>query len=560
METWFGRISLYLHDNTEDKLTTHAAIFCHNREEFESLFLAHITAKGFQVAEFEIVITAIEWLQTYGYINDVMRLSNAVNEFQRVATGDIVGQMSSNKPKANVSYLSINEHSIPPLTNDSDLAVWEKEWIVPELKQLLFAQSEEKTLNTYLIVDAYLRKKISGIFDLEDNFWEIPIKCLFKGESADKLKEVSPYLIDMTLSAEAQSDNSKVSKFHKDFFANHWGKQTGIFIRTTASMDEVWQHLRRFTRVQMQDNKMWVYFRFWQPHIAQSYLTGLATLPEKIATWGRISEDKQIAQWVIEQNEQNVGTIAPIWKNLGDYPFNKKALLISAEEEKPLEKHKVEQFDDKVAQVLFNASSDLGKTQEQFELTVLAVREWANQLGIDGERDIAKLANLALILGYRFFEDERLATLNHKLTDTTQSANDRVNEYTSAIELWLNEIWGDNTTDIDDNLRTVFSKPLTWHKNNNISLDINEINRNYLDVIPAEQLELFAQQCIINCEQQKITSPYAQRCYILIALVYGQYFISDPMHTALKTRFEEYANNDEALKMQLYQFFTKEEG
>ena len=111
-----------------------------------------------------------------------------------------------------------------------------------------------------------------GEFDLDNDRLGIPLKCLFKGDKGEELKEAAPYLLDMTLPEEVLGNFDHVSSFHKDFFGKLWGQDTGIFIRTTAKFDEVWNHFRRFTKVQMEEDRRWVFFRFWDPRTISTFL------------------------------------------------------------------------------------------------------------------------------------------------------------------------------------------------------------------------------------------------------------------------------------------------
>lgn len=205
-------------------------------------------------------------------------LADKVGPFVTIAFGEqepFYGELPGEHD--DTEYLSISEHDIPPLPEQPNLAFWKKEWIVPELKALLFDQAEDglekntakesqtqkdAPLNTFLVVDAVLRRGITKFFDLSHQ--DLPTQCLFTGKAAKDLEESAPYLIDMSLSDEVLNNNDKIPAFHRDFFEHHWEQGTGIIIRTTASMDELHHHLRKFTKIQDSQGK-WVFFRFWDP-------------------------------------------------------------------------------------------------------------------------------------------------------------------------------------------------------------------------------------------------------------------------------------------------------
>ncbi|MEP3977748.1 MAG: DUF4123 domain-containing protein [Parvibaculum sp.] len=189
-------------------------------------------------------------------------------------------------------YLDVAVRDLPNSNED-------ERWITPELKGVLFGHPETgPSLRTYLLVDATLRKAVSKVFDLD--MLDVEVRCLFKGEAAEDWKESAPYLIDMTLLDAACDDPSQVPAFQRKFVADHWGHSTGIIIRSSASMEVVWRHFRRFTRVQVEEDMRWSLFRFWDPRVAFPYFIGIRyweerarqffTLPSASATLSMIIE------------------------------------------------------------------------------------------------------------------------------------------------------------------------------------------------------------------------------------------------------------------------------
>ena len=129
--------------------------------------------------------------------------------FQQI---NIVSSSADNLEPLN--YIDISAFSTPK-NIDKALAFWEREWINPALKELLFApnlpahSSEEHTaiVRTYLIIDATLYSQQYGVFDLA-LIDDCPIMCMFTGDAAENLKWSAPYLLDMTLSEQAYQDES----------------------------------------------------------------------------------------------------------------------------------------------------------------------------------------------------------------------------------------------------------------------------------------------------------------------------------------------------------------
>jgi hypothetical protein len=97
---------------------------------------------------------------------------------------------------------------------------------------------------------------------------------MFTGESAETLKMAAPYLIDMTLSTQAYQDDSRVSHFHRRFFDTLWENNVGIFIQSSAPMEAIHQHFRKFLKFNIEggNNR---FFRYWDPRVIKTHLTAL---------------------------------------------------------------------------------------------------------------------------------------------------------------------------------------------------------------------------------------------------------------------------------------------
>lgn len=113
-----------------------------------------------------------------------------------------------------------------------------------------------KPLNTYAILDA---AKVVNLPELlEDSALEH--RCLFKGEAYDELKDAAPWLVRL------EDGNGFTGNLftRSEAYWHLWDDEAGIYVRSRRSLDELWRHLRKFTRVQDEAGK-WYYFRFWEP-------------------------------------------------------------------------------------------------------------------------------------------------------------------------------------------------------------------------------------------------------------------------------------------------------
>lgn len=287
--SWVGKCQFQAvsSDDTEiHDFEAYVAVWTDSREAFEATINTHFQDNTHRLFWAEDVHPALSWLKKHGHNNTIIGLSKSVSEQNLVEMSKLSDIDENGQYLKDEGYLTIIEHDIPKLPEQEGVPFWEREWIVPELKEILFGQPESsEEIRTYFIVDATLRKNITGYFDLDS--LDVPIQCLFKGDAAEEMKEVAPYLIDMTLPEGAWDNKDKVPDFHKNFFAKHWGENTGVFIRTTAPMNEVWRHFRKFTKVQVEEDKRWVFFRFWDPRIAHKYFPIHQFDKERTSLWFR---------------------------------------------------------------------------------------------------------------------------------------------------------------------------------------------------------------------------------------------------------------------------------
>lgn len=271
-EAWVGNCH-FVASNGSDEYRCMAAAWTNSTDSFRKLLIEQGAAVGYKIVWIEEALSATQHLNRHGHSQEIGRLARAVHPQNIVEFGRPTRHKA--EPE-HYEYLGRTDLSFFPLKDQSTIPSWDREWIAPKLKEILFGQTpDQPMLNTFLILDADLRKKVTGLFDLDEDIQDLPIKSLFNGKSAEQLRENAPYIIDLTLSGQAFSDNSLVSSFHKDFFTRHWDQGTGILIRTHDDLDQVRNHFRKFTRVTMEDDKRWVYFRFYDPRILPAFIEAL---------------------------------------------------------------------------------------------------------------------------------------------------------------------------------------------------------------------------------------------------------------------------------------------
>ncbi|MFT6451410.1 MAG: hypothetical protein ACJA06_000894 [Halocynthiibacter sp.] len=108
---------------------------------------------------------------------------------------------------------------------------------------------------TYAILDAAKIKNLPELLETSG----LEHRCLFKGDAFDELKDVAPWIVRL--------ENG--NRFTRNLFTcsdapwHLWDDQPGIYLRSHGTLNEMWGHFRKFTRVQDENGK-WIYFRFWE--------------------------------------------------------------------------------------------------------------------------------------------------------------------------------------------------------------------------------------------------------------------------------------------------------
>lgn len=162
--------------------------------------------------------------------------------------------------------------SVEPL--DTQLGVVELKTVPDALREPLFGQLSDVPLHTYAILDA---AKVPNLPELLEASGLVH-KCLFKGGAYDELKNVAPWIVQL------EEDNAFIRNLftRSDAPWHLWDAEPGIYLRSHGTLDEMWKHFRKFTKIQDEKGN-WLYFRFWEPRaLAALTLDGGARLPDRV--------------------------------------------------------------------------------------------------------------------------------------------------------------------------------------------------------------------------------------------------------------------------------------
>ncbi len=132
-----------------------------------------------------------------------------------------------------------------------------KATVTQNLKDLLAQQTAIEGGTLFAILDAaraaYVPVKLSQL----ESGWI----SLYRGEPEETLAEVAPYLVKL-------EQDSEILEW---IFDNGWGDSWGIFMTSSASLEDLRKHFRHFLLVQDEDGNE-LYFRFYDPRVLRVYL------------------------------------------------------------------------------------------------------------------------------------------------------------------------------------------------------------------------------------------------------------------------------------------------
>ena len=429
---WLGTFELIEDRETPQYHTANFAMWASSRDEINQIVSELEFEKPWGIHRVVTALPASEWPTPNTETQELAQGVSAQRDFQMGGTYPLA------VPPIDVDdgteYLTITEHEIPPLPEQKGIPFWDKEWIVPELKELLFGQPDpEQRLNTYFVVDATLRKNITKVFDLD--VLDVPVKCLFTGEAAEELEEVAPYLIDMTLSDDILNDKEKLApRFHRDFFENHWDKGTGIAIRTTASMDELHHHLRKFTKYQNEEGKSF-FFRFWETNCTFDYFSQLGTTPERAKKIFLLTKQHWITHLVSYSEKMGrLHTVEPSKELLASTAVPPKTFDLTTTEERALLKSVLRPYALMIKQNTLTQypgyfPDTLIENMEDRVLNIIMVMQ---QYGFFRLEYLQRLVESALFFGDDFIEQDRTGTLLSILS----SKDEEEQKFQRFIDYW----------------------------------------------------------------------------------------------------------------------------
>lgn len=276
-EAWIG--DCHLRETDGGEYRCQAAVWTNDADAFRTRLAAHVETQGYSLVWVEECHPAPQYLQRHGgelrYVGPLARTvhpGHHVELSRLVAVGAEGGSDSG-------SHLKFEEiEGVEPL--GFQVGVDEAQTVPEALQKPLFGQPAptEAEIAQYGGVDGVPAMKVYAILDagkvahlctsMED--FNCAYECLFQGAAEKEMRDAAPYIVELGPHDGFTRHVFSASGMPRDI----WGKEAGIFIRSRMSIFDLRKHFRRFTRIQVEADKRWIYFRFWEPTMIPYFLRG----------------------------------------------------------------------------------------------------------------------------------------------------------------------------------------------------------------------------------------------------------------------------------------------
>lgn len=301
--------------------------------------------------------------------------------------------------------------------------------------------------NYYLVVDAARCGQIIGQDDISELAEEHRCQSLFRKMD---LAHVSPWLIDLG-SVESANNHSLIQLF----FLKLWGQRAGMLLRTDASFDRLFSHLRTFimagdreaqTETDVEPPKR--FFRYWDPLVAGVYFPGILERPERVEQLLKTA-DGHVVEMLIEDGPEHATALTATQnaKNNVGQLVARKPLMLDAQDKRLMDEISFRALGLELSKWFVDAfpngagalpDSDREKAAHHVVTTGRAI-------GLQLKEDYSYLAHVMAHFGGWFFEVSATPILTNALFD--KSAHHRH----CALEEAFPKAW-------DDSLQAALSK------------------------------------------------------------------------------------------------------
>ena len=405
---------------------------------------------------------------------------------------------------------------------DAQLGVADLKTVPDALYEPLFGQPSDALLHTYAILDA---AKVPNLPELLETSG-LKHRCLFKGDAYDELKDVAPWVVRL------EDGNA----FTRNLFTRSdapwhlWDAEPGIYLRSSGTLDDMWKHFRKFTKVQDEQGK-WFYFRFWEARTFTQILekTEAAPLlsPPDGCVFYRFCVPTKNTTYVATLKNVSVDDVKP-FKLTADYRMSFDASI-------------EDRFARDYAVTLGRAApvhtQVLGiEGHDALTQMVIRVTAYMKPLGFSKRSDLGRIASCALFYGTHFLHDPRIVGVSQSyLTDAKSMPGLRAKRFEDALRkaLPLEAMAGvSGITRLLPHLHFVLGQE-------NVTQEyLTKVYTPEFGFHDADTVQRFMQTCQSQQPTNVRDSFAHQAAHFILSALYTPYFLDDPLHTTLQSIFK----------------------
>lgn len=262
------------------------------------------------------------------------------------------------------------------------------------LQQALFGaggdpEAGTRPLSVFAVLDA---AKIANLPEMLASSG-LAHRCLFTGAAYDELHTVAPWLVEL-----GPDDRFTGHLFTKGRAPWHlWDVEPGIFLCIEAMFDDMWQHLRRFTRVR-DDKGGWVYWRFWEPGPMAVLLDAWQDKPDKLRAFCHVAACDAGMRVLCLDIDHGTALLAGAPDAAGTSRPN-TAFVLDEDDRRILSNWRKRRFDTRLLSTLSDSYPQLGSADRAEAWAWLqSVIAAAEQAGIRLENALVDFAHAAFLL------------------------------------------------------------------------------------------------------------------------------------------------------------------
>lgn len=272
---WLGECRLR-RVGTDQEFTCGAAVWANSYHECKVRLGNHVRAMGHSLLDMQGFHTEDEqWQSQIGH--EALTLVRQVSAEKLVMLGARASTNSKGAQAARQTDPLVEALSpVSPLRKGTD--AWREGDLPDVVRAALFGQTvtvDDKSaeygdaengppLRTFAILDA--TKFGAGASEIEA--CNMPFRSMFIGKAAKELADIAPYIVQLDpLNRFTRRLFKHDPSLPEEMTSMHlWHREPGIYVRTRLTMDALWRHFRRFTRVR-DERGTWFVLRFYDPNV-----------------------------------------------------------------------------------------------------------------------------------------------------------------------------------------------------------------------------------------------------------------------------------------------------